>query len=89
LCCVTLPALALMLRDHARAPRWGMVFYGLAALGLSFISPIVAVFGARWLGWPVWSIATPIALVLTAMLVQRRWGRMCGASMAFPVGRLD
>ena len=89
LCCVTLPALALMLRDHARAPRWGMVFYGLSALGLSFISPIVAVFGAKWLGWPVWSIATPIALVLTAMLVQRRWRRMYGAPMVFPVGRLD
>lgn len=89
LCCVTLPALALVLRDHARAPRWGMVFYGLAELGLSFIGPIVAVFGARWLGWPVWSIATPIALVLTAMLVRRRWQRMCDAPMAFPVSRLD
>ena len=89
LCCVTLPVLALVLRDHARAPRWGMVFYGVAALGLSCISPIVAVFGAKWLGWPVWSIATPIALVLTAMLVHRRWRRMCEAPMAFPVGRLD
>ena len=89
LCCVTLPALALVLRDHARAPRWGMVFYGLAALGLSFIGPILAVFGAKWLGWPVWSIATLIALALTATLVQRRWRRMCNAPMAFPAGRLE
>jgi hypothetical protein len=89
LCCVTLPVLALMLRDHARTPRWGMVFYGVAALGLSFIGPIVAVFGAKWLGWPVWSMATPVALLLTATLVQRRWRYMCDAPMAFPAGRLD
>lgn len=47
LCCLTLPVLALVLRDHARAPRWGMVFHGLAALGLCLIGPILAVFGAK------------------------------------------
>ncbi|MEM8511451.1 hypothetical protein RCH14_000742 [Massilia sp. MP_M2] len=88
LCCVTLSALALLLRDHARAPRWGMVFYGLAALGLSFIGPILAVFGAKWLGWPIWSSATVSSLMLTGVLVHRRWRRMCDAPIAFPVGRL-
>lgn len=89
LCCATLPALAVFLRDHARTPRWGMVFYGLAAVGLSCISPIAGVVGARWLGWPVWLIAIPTALVLAAVVVRQRWRVMCAAPIAFPAGRLD
>ncbi|MEW7849100.1 hypothetical protein AB2N08_10405 [Massilia aurea] len=88
-CCMTLPTLAIVLRDHACMPRWSALFYGLAAVGLGCIGPIVGVIGFKWLGLPGWPVATVTALVLAVVLVRGRWRRMCAAPIAFPAGRLD
>jgi len=88
-CCMTLPALAVVLRDHAHMPRLGALFYGLAAVGLGCIGPIAGVVGFKWLGLSWWSVAMVTALMLTAVLVRHRWRLMCAAPIAFPAGRLD
>lgn len=88
-CCMTLPALAIVLRDHARRPRWNMMLYGLVVLALSCVGPVAGMLGARQLGLPFWPTATITALMLTVVLVRHRWRLMCAAPCAFPVARLD
>jgi len=88
-CGMTLPALALMLRDHARRTHWGPVFLVLLAIMLSCIGPLAGIVGVKLLGLPFWPTATAIALVLTAVLVRQRWHLMCEAPIAFPAGRME
>lgn len=89
LCCMTLPALALVLRDHARPPRYSAFLLALAALGLSLVGPVIGVLAARLLGLPGWPSATAAALVLAAVLLRLRWRLALDAPVAFPAGRLD
>lgn len=88
-CCMTLPALALVLRDHARSPRWNMLMQWLAAVGLSLVGPIVGALLARTVGLPFGPTATMIALVLAVVLVGRGLDASARAPFAFPAGRLD
>lgn len=88
-CCMTLPALALVLRDHARAPRWHMLMQWMAAVGLSLVGPIAGALLAWAVGLPFGPTATMIALALAAVLVGRGLGASARAPFAFPAGRLD
>lgn len=89
MCCMTLPALALSLRDHARAPSWSIGFMWVFALGLSLIGPLAGAIGFMLFGLPFGLCAMTVAIALAVFLVQRRLRLMVRAPIAFPVGRLD
>lgn len=89
MCCMTLPAIALALRDHARAPSWSAVFYWLFAVGLSLIGPLAGVILFMLFDQPFWASATIASIVVAGLLVYRRLRLMEGAPFAFPAGRLD
>lgn len=89
MCCMTLPAIALALRDHARAPSWSAIFYWLFAVGLSLIGPLVGAILFMSFSLPFWASATIAAIVVAGLLVYRRLRLMEGAPFAYPAGRLD
>lgn len=88
-CCMTLPALALALRDHARShasPVFGM---WALAFGLSYVGPLAGIAAYALLGLPFWPVALVTAFGLSALLVRQRVGLMRAAPFAFPTGRID
>lgn len=89
MCCMTVPAMALALRDHARALSWSAVFYWLFAVGLSLIGPLAGAILFMAFGLPFWASATLASIVVAGLLVYRRLCLMEGAPFAFPAGRMD
>ncbi len=89
MCCMTSPAIALALRDHARAPAWSAVFYWLFAVGLSLIGPLAGAILFMLFDLPFWASATIASIVVAGLLVHRRLRLMEGAPFAFPAGRLE
>lgn len=89
MCCMTVPAMALALRDHARALSWSAVFYWLFAVGLSLIGPLAGAILFMAFGLPFWASATLASIVVAGLLVYRRLRLMEGAPFAFPAGRMD
>jgi len=89
MCCMISPAIALALRDHARAPSWSAIFYWLFAVGLSITGPLAGAVLFMLFGQPFWASATIASLVFAGLLVHRRLRLMEGAPFAFPAARLD
>ncbi|WP_312511351.1 hypothetical protein [Massilia sp.] len=88
-CCMTLPALALALRDHARSNAWPVFAMWALAYGVSSIGPLAGIAGMALLGLPFWPVALVTAFGLSALLVRQRLGLMRTAPIAFPAGRID
>lgn len=89
MCCMTLPALVLVLRNHARTPRHHMFVLWIAALGLSLTGPAVGALLAWMIDLPYGPTATVVALLLAAVLVRRGLRSAGAAPFALPAGRLD
>lgn len=88
-CCTTLPALALVLRDHARASSWSAGFMWVFAVGLSCVGPLAGATGFMLLGLPFGPCVAVAAIALAGFLIRRRLRLMEAAPFAFPAGRLD
>ena len=88
-CCMTLPTLALALRDHARSSAWPIFGMWAIAFALSYIGPMVGIAGYAAFGLPFWPVALITAFALTAVLVVKRLRLMRAAPIAFPAGRLN
>lgn len=88
-CCMTLPALALALRDHARSNAWPVFAMWAFAYGVSSIGPLAGIAGMALLGLPFWPVALVTAFGLSALLVRQRLELMRTAPIAFPAGRID
>lgn len=89
MCCMMLPALVLVLRDHARAPHHHMFVLWMAAVALSLAGPVAGALLAWTIGLPYGPTATAAALVLAGVLVRRGLRSAGAAPFALPAGRLD
>lgn len=88
LCCLVLPLLAAVLRDHAHrsgSAGWWLGLGLAASLGACFASATLV---NRVSGTPVLPAAALTAVLLAVAAVAWRWRRLAGAPHAFPVGRL-
>lgn len=88
-CCMTLPALALALRDHARSNAWPVFAMWALAYAVSSIGPLAGIVAYALLGLPFWPVALVTAFGLSAFLVHQRLELMRAAPIAFPAGRID
>jgi hypothetical protein len=89
LCGLSLPALLLPLRDHARRPQWNPVLQWLLVMALAGGSLLAALFVGRLLGLPAFPVSAGLAMGLTALMATRRYLSLARAPFAFPAGRLD
>lgn len=87
-CCMTLPTLALALRDHACSRAWPVFGMWAVAIGLSYTSPLVGIGAYGLFGLPFWPSALAAAFALTGALLASRLQLMRAAPIAFPAGRL-
>ena len=85
---MTLPTLALALRDHARSRAWPVFGMWAVAIGLSYTSPLVGIGAYGLFGLPFWPSALAAAFALTGALLASRLRLMRAAPIAFPAGRL-
>ena len=88
-CCMTLPTLALALRDHASSRAWPVFGMWIIAVGLSYTGPLVGIAAYGLFGLPFWPVALATAFALSGALVASRMRLMHAAPIAFPAGRLD
>ena len=89
LCCMTLPALALVLRDHARRPRIHMFILWLAAAMLSLVGLVAGALGAALFGAPPVATGAVVGIVLAVVLVGWRLRRTVSLPFALPAARFD
>lgn len=88
LCCLGLPLVAAVLRNHARHTGmlgWWMFLSSNAA---ALLSGAAGWFAFRMLDLPGWPVMALTSIVLALLVVTWRWRRMVAAPVAFPVGRL-
>lgn len=88
-CCMTLPTLALALRNHASRAAWPVFGMWALSFGLSYVSPLAGIVAYAAFGLPFWPVALATAFTLSIVLVHQRLGLMRAAPIAFPAGRLD
>jgi hypothetical protein len=88
LCCLGLPLVAALLRNHAR--HTGMLGWWLflSGVGAALLSAAAGWFAFRMLGLPGWPVMALASIVIAVLAVRWRWRAMVAAPVAFPVGRL-
>jgi hypothetical protein len=87
LCCLGLPLMAAVLRDHARHAGimgWRLVPATLAIVLASAVGSLLAV-PAGLPGWPALALTSAVIAMLAVSIC---WRAMLAAPVAFPVGRL-
>lgn len=88
ICCLTLPLVAVNVRDHARASRSGVLrLLGWLAAALAVSIGAGALAHALG-GTPVLPVAALASIVLAVVVALWRWRAAVAAPHAFPVGRL-
>ena len=87
-CCMTLPALALALRNHASSTSWPVFGRCAVALGVSCVGPLAGIVANALLELPFWPVALMTACGLSVVLVRQRMRLMRAAPIAFPAGRM-
>ncbi|HEX9172201.1 MAG TPA: hypothetical protein VF861_06035 [Telluria sp.] len=88
LCCLGLPLVAVLLRDHSKhtgIPGWWMFLSG---VGTALLSGAAGWFAFRVLGLIGWPVMALTSAILAVLAVWWRWRLMLAAPVAFPVGRL-